>query len=576
MSLLEPLGPSLTRLHIHNLPESAVFPWRTVFKTCPRLLHLRLEGSPWYHPPQLEDLQNGIVSDIESVGTNDTSANADTHDLKQSLKTCALHGFSLTKDAFYPFARACPKLQALQLIDINASRGEVTQPDAGMLFIHEEQVAFLHKLPEFFPILRSLHLTTNHGSQKIQWDEIPSQFLRNVGSWGLGVGEILDSTSSLLKQFSFEGFLTSLELIGVTHILAARDYSDEFMPFGPSATVGDLLHTFLCQAPNLLHLKAEGVNVELNLLDPFTPSSVNATYIVNNVFLDGSSLEGYRRTHPIWACHNLRTLHLRFDKRSRNDDKTDENSRKLFGYISRVCPRLEDLVIRRAELTLRAMSGFCLLSNLTRLKRLKIITGDTTKSLRDVDIDWIRNEHYNHEGRSAVQSEGYTCLTELTVETLIKHEKLRVGDAERKFKELLALHMQYAVPVNSGDIPESLRGIPFDDIESGAYAKKSSSIRFFSGLRDKLFGSGTSSGDPGYNYSFGINGVDMEHWGKDSDLIEYFKKRRAQRDVPIWPEMERLEIEDGSHLFTHQEQLADLLRMFREYRPDIEVLLTLK
>ncbi|KAG0024090.1 hypothetical protein BGZ80_006099 [Entomortierella chlamydospora] len=552
MSLLEPLGASLTSLHIRNLPESAVFPWRMIFRTCPQLLHLHLQGLSWYHPPQLEDLQNGIVSDIESDGTNDTSANADTHDLKLSLRTCALRGFSLTKDAFYPFARACPKLQALQLIDINTSRGTVTQPETGMLAIHEEQVAFLHKLPEFFPMLRSLHLTTNHGLPKIQWDEIPSQFLRNIGSWGLGVEEILDSTSSLLKQFSVEGFLTSLELIGVTHRLAVRDQSDEFMPFGPNATVGDLLHTFLCQAPNLLHLKAEGVNVELNLLDPFTPSSVNAPYIVNNVFLDGTSLEGYRRTHPIWACRNLRTLHLRFDKRAQNDDKTDENSRKLFGYISRVCPRLEDLLIHRTELTLRAMSGFCLLSNLARLKRLKIITKDATESLRDVDIDWMQNEHYNNEGLSAVQSEGYTCLTELTVETLIKHEKLRVGDAERKFKELLALHKQYGVPVNSDDIPESLRGVPFDDIESGAYTKKSSSIGFFSGLRDKLFGSGTSPGNPGYDYSFGVNGVDMEHWGEDSDLIEYFKKRRAQRDVPIWSEMERLEIEDGSHLFTHQ------------------------
>ncbi|KAF9356555.1 hypothetical protein BGX26_005124 [Mortierella sp. AD094] len=576
MSLLETLGASLTSLRIHNLPEATVFPWRLVFRTCPGLLHLDLQTHSRYRDPQLEDPQNGIVSNIKSSGANDTNANTDTQDLKMSLKTFTLHGFSLTKDAFYPFARACPKLRELRLIKLKASASMFGGPESGMFFIQQDQVAFLHKLPELFPMLRSLHLSTNYDSAKIQWNEIPSQFLHNIESWGLGVEEMLNSTSSLLKHFNAEGFLTSLELIGDTHILATRDYSDAFMPFGPSAIVGDLLHAFLCQAPNLLHLKAEGVNVELNLLHPFSPSSVNARHIRNNVFLEGNS----RRIHPIWACRNLKTLHLRFDMRARNDNKTDENSRKLFGYISRVCPRLEDLLIHREELTLGARSGFCLLSNLDRLKRLKLITAHEAGKLSDDDVDWIRNEnpdYLQHEGRAGVQVGKHNTFnsTELRVEALIQDENQRIEDEEKKFWDLQALHKKHGIPMNQGDIPASLRGVPLDELEGGSYTKKRSLTGLFSKMGGNLFGNSKreaatkeSAVAVGPRYSrFMVDGVDMQYWGEDSDLMEYFKKRRAQRDVPIWPEMERLEIKDSGLSFIRLRELSDRLK---NCRSDIE------
>lgn len=62
--------------------------------------------------------------------------------------------------------------------------------------------------------------------------------------------------------------------------------------------------------------------------------------------------------------------------------------RILCGYLSRLCPRLEDLSIQYIQLDMTLQGGFCLLTRLGRLRRLRLSLVGETFSERDV-APWI-------------------------------------------------------------------------------------------------------------------------------------------------------------------------------------------
>ncbi|KAF9202419.1 hypothetical protein BGZ49_007417 [Haplosporangium sp. Z 27] len=89
----------------------------------------------------------------------------------------------------------------------------------------------------------------------------------------------------------------------------------------------------------------------------------------------------------IWACRRLRTLQLRFISKT-HDVASTANSRIMFAYIAKVCPRLEVLSIDRVALDLKLESGFCWLTELRFLQRLSILTWTRTE-LKKQDFEWM-------------------------------------------------------------------------------------------------------------------------------------------------------------------------------------------
>ena len=85
-----------------------------------------------------------------------------------------------------------------------------------------------------------------------------------------------------------------------------------------------------------------------------------------------------------WTCRFLETLHLRIVGRKLYF-RLEDDSRVLFGYLSRVCPLLRDLTIERKRQSLSLKGGFCLLSRLHHLERveMKAQYGDLS------DLGWI-------------------------------------------------------------------------------------------------------------------------------------------------------------------------------------------
>ncbi|OAQ34607.1 hypothetical protein K457DRAFT_121757 [Linnemannia elongata AG-77] len=149
----------------------------------------------------------------------------------------------------------------------------------------------------------------------------------------------------------------------------------------------DHLHYFLCESPHLLHLKALRSHIYLPRLDIFfrhkySPPRGNT---LNNDY------------GKVWQCRNLLTLQMAFY----SIEGDAAGSRIVFGYISTVCPRLQELVIcgpegyrafGRKEFFPMCMSldgGMCLLARLTDLRRFRMGIYDLDIAIDRWDLDWM-------------------------------------------------------------------------------------------------------------------------------------------------------------------------------------------
>lgn len=158
------------------------------------------------------------------------------------------------------------------------------------------------------------------------------------------------------------------------------------------------LHTFLCSAPLLLHLKTDLVWCSAEWLDLFPESNLHsfkhtADAAGRNSDRSGVSNTTTDRSPRVWACRDLQTLVLSFTLSDGNHGRqlTAPASRVVFGYLSRVCPKLKQLYIGLGDLALDIASGLCLLS---RMKRLEVVVVRMSGGARPVwlerlDLSWM-------------------------------------------------------------------------------------------------------------------------------------------------------------------------------------------
>ncbi|KAF9586505.1 hypothetical protein BGW38_003419 [Lunasporangiospora selenospora] len=321
-------------------------------------------------------------------------------------------------------------------------------------------MSFYHRLSGLFGSqLRALHFSRTH--QKLTSEQVRTILCAfpNVQRWrlvwqDLPQGRLMQD----LTRFTFNR-LTALE------ILPFADWTPR---------LGDTLHEFLCESPLLLHLKAGSIayyveNMDMNgVLGRNRGRQHTATLGTNEHWSqrDEQDSESYgspetcspplsleralqqqqglllddKKRPRVWACRNLKTLHLEvasrrpahihqgssvgFRNRKRrffitsapswrsstrrhshpsngdpvqgepeeSDFSIADNSpflsRIVYGYIARLCPNLVDLQIRGYRLNMTLRGGFCLLTRLTQLKRLAIAQYDCQFKERDI-LPWI-------------------------------------------------------------------------------------------------------------------------------------------------------------------------------------------
>ncbi|KAG0278296.1 hypothetical protein BGZ95_004294 [Linnemannia exigua] len=235
---------------------------------------------------------------------------------------------------------------------------------------------------QYSGILHRIHLTSP--------DDVVGQ-LGDLTLCNNHVGEQNATTTHTLSLYSYcmhraiapslqpiVNMVTTLEILPTSRPPHSLDVSVDFT---------HTLHGFLCSSPLLLHLKAPLVRFHSALLD-----------------LRGElNLEGHYQALPavpyyrpwqqwaqkkIWVCRRLVTLHIYSSGEYIRD--AEEDARILFGYISRICPLLQDLAIQHQHLCVRLEGGLCLLSRLNHLQRLSIVSSGNNSGFTKADLLWMQ------------------------------------------------------------------------------------------------------------------------------------------------------------------------------------------
>ncbi|KAG0201100.1 hypothetical protein BGX33_010516 [Mortierella sp. NVP41] len=195
-----------------------------------------------------------------------------------------------------------------------------------------------------------------------------------------------------------------------------------------SANTAIGLQKYLCNSPHLLHLRAPTTELSIHHLDihqrlPFTWNRMD---------------DSEARLPPlpqIWACRQLRTLHLAFHSYGSGSIDNPIVSRLIFGYVSKVCRRVRDLEIygldiysletrtNKPNLCMYLKGGLCYLAGLAHLERLRVGSFDASVKCTPSDLDWmvaLGHTAQARKHRQRVVAEWDACLAKEAQEETIR------------------------------------------------------------------------------------------------------------------------------------------------------------
>ncbi|KAI7823896.1 hypothetical protein BC939DRAFT_451169 [Gamsiella multidivaricata] len=337
---IQPLLPFMVSLSTLKLqfvnPEDYTI--AMFLKGCPQLRKLSIHSRPPLRAVRTPVVQAGDLG--ESYGLRSL----------ELILTC------IAQDALVLVVASCPNLRSLVLTKITEPQlppndsGTSTRP---LQRVRVDNRTLLAHIAGLCPRLHHLHYSATQGHR----DMIASLTnFRNLDSLGVSAQTVCLQTVSIIRNYS--NSLTSLTIEGV----AANPVE-----------LSQSLHRYLCASPQLKHLDAPDIGFNDRLLN-----------LGNNY----SNLD----SEQIWACRNLLSLRISFDfALGEPNGSISGCSRVLYGYISQVCPQLENLSIFRHYIDCSIDGGLCLLGELEGLKMLEIKT-TSLEALHLWDFSWMNNE----------------------------------------------------------------------------------------------------------------------------------------------------------------------------------------
>ncbi|KAF9949280.1 hypothetical protein BGZ72_008932 [Mortierella alpina] len=352
-------------------------------EACPGLLDLVLEPTDYAKlvQPQVQQLESSTDYRIPSM---------------KCLRTLIVYGLVGSLEEIKDVARACPDLRTLRInsarIQPTASAQMDTESDLTDTYTSgSERSRFMASLIKSNPKLSDFHFS-------IMMERLSEQDLINLFDL------FPDRTHWSFSDFDVGSVLLESILLRVkpctnTDFVHNRLTTLELLPSSGSGDIkGSFLQLILCFCPHLLHLRAPHVayyHSDFDVNDLLTHAGHYRRTKESKPMLDNLDYIGNHLNRPtvprqkrIWVCRGLRTLHFAVAGISA-DTASIPNALTMFGYLSRVCPNLEDLHIRKWLLSLSFMGGLCLLTRLRNLRRLKISTR-SYRGLTPSNIEWIR------------------------------------------------------------------------------------------------------------------------------------------------------------------------------------------
>ncbi|KAG0339062.1 hypothetical protein BG000_002911 [Podila horticola] len=297
-----------------------------------------------------------------------------------TLRSLTLRNVGFPQLDLESLLKRLPRLRELRIIDIFlASPPTSPRPYGPGDFISKREATYFNR-NQFMDHVRSLglgltafHLSTNdmYGTlSESSFQQLFKELAPTMTTFSLSTGDMTMPLIASLEMTNTRNVITTLELVR--------------MAYNPE--LSNVLCQFLCNAPFLLHLKASRVMYYTQLMDLNGCDGP-----------DGPESAEERLKPRIWACRGLQTLHLGFSKRRGYGTKMDIQSRIVFGYISRVCPRLRDVEIYVVRGTLAQEGGLCLLTRITGLERLLVEVEGYSEVGGEHDLDWVARSQLSNE-----------------------------------------------------------------------------------------------------------------------------------------------------------------------------------
>ncbi|KAF9426595.1 hypothetical protein BGZ76_002681 [Entomortierella beljakovae] len=397
------LAHQLVELRIETLRLCDYFYLERILKGCPKLEALRVEpqSDKIYRQDILESYpeEPGSMRDIVRETMSEFIKLQEVEPLDWSenlkLKTLVLAFPAISQRVIQAILARCPDMKVLKLISLIE---RAPNPDT-ITLESSSTSTFQHNISSYFELaytfrtpppstspynlielvshvakscktLHTFHLSLQ--SRKLDPEIINNAFeqLSTVRYWDFAACDIISAgvLPALQVKTMPSTQLTFLEL----RCLGSRDPSRSTEPLTKA------LHDFLCTTPTLLHLIAPLVAYYIEYLD------VNKTMLV----LDGGTTTPLTTDGKFWVCRNLKTLHL--DIRGQHDSQHKlQHDRMIFGYLSKVTPRLEDLKLNVDHISFDFYGGLCLLTRLHNLERVNLHCQSYSEYKTTDVLEWI-------------------------------------------------------------------------------------------------------------------------------------------------------------------------------------------
>ncbi|KAG0064213.1 hypothetical protein BGZ89_009287 [Linnemannia elongata] len=371
LPLLSIVGSSLERLVVDQMLHRPIA-LESVLELCPRLLHLSLTY-PW--PCMVTDIDSAPL-DSEELPPSSLSLSSPQGSTR-ILRSLFLRGVIVLKAAILRAICSCPDLQELRLSCFETIP-VLSEKRAALL---KDSFKFFKTISESCPRLKSLQFSKAFEMEPrnrrygLEYHNHIAALFPMAKKWTFEVNDLFKMQPYHSKSFLGAEFNNMTTLV-IENPLSNTKFLEEY------------LNTFLISshssAHNLLHLRVTGLAFsiwwwDLELRQGHTRALAKQEAIQNEFFCAG-----------IWRCRSLKTLHVRLrDKDELNLGTT--SMRIMCGYVSKVLPELEELVLEKGFIDLEEDAGFVLLTRLGRLKRLSVV-GLVYRNIDEAWVDWLAKD----------------------------------------------------------------------------------------------------------------------------------------------------------------------------------------
>ncbi|KAF9548677.1 hypothetical protein EC957_005916 [Mortierella hygrophila] len=402
-----PFPPSLTSLTIDQMTRFAV-DVRRILSMCPLLESLHLLTSTYVY------LQGAWINEGEAPLPH-----------RVPLRSLVIQRFDTSQSTMEKILMMTPKLQDLQLVAMLRNRNGSSW----------DWTRFSKHIQSLSLQLKRFHFSM---SQEVLPDDELQEATFSICPYSRDrILSHYDLTPTVVRKLTeLPFFLTSLEILPspnhLCHPLGWR-LNERVMDSVYSARP---LHQLLCESPSLRHLKTLKMTYILDFMD---------IHRRLEMYTPGGEEGGSRPTVAlasvtpgIWICRDLTTLEVDVHFHREGMQRGAYLPRIVYGYISRVCPRLQDLRItfpfscnihihsqngRENPYVLEA--GLCLLSRLVYLERLCVYY--QTVICKIWELNWLCRSGRTVEGRNERRRTVDRWTTLLELEAVKERARLKTG-----------------------------------------------------------------------------------------------------------------------------------------------------